>query len=277
MIKKLVFVLASLFLTISLNAQKKLETQIIIKTTLGDITIKLYNETPIHRDNFIKLVESNFYDSLLFHRVIKNFMVQAGDPKSKNAAAGQQLGSGGTDYTLPAEITPTLIHKKGALSAARLGDNMNPKKESSGCQFYIVQGTIVNEQQLTQMETNVSGTQKQQLFYEFIAKPENAAMRNKIDSLQKAKDQDGLTKISIELDKLMTAELAKKGGAFKYTPEQRLAYTTVGGTPHLDMNYTVFGEVVTGLDIVDKIAAVAVGQGDRPVTDVKIISMKIIK
>lgn len=187
-------------------------TKAKIETEYGTIIIKLYNETPQHRDNFIKLVKDGFYTDLLFHRVINNFMIQGGDPESKNAPAGKMLGSGGPGYTVPAEFDSSFIHKKGALSAARMGDQVNPTKASSGSQFYIVQGQKYDSAQLQMM-----------------------SMRT----------------------------------GMKYTPEQRELYATIGGTPHLDMNYTVFGEVVEGLEVIDKIAAVQVGMGDRPVKDVK--------
>lgn len=192
---------------------------VLIETDFGNITVRLYNETPRHRDNFLKLVNEGFYDGLLFHRVIKNFMIQGGDPKSKDAQPGQMLGDGGLPYTVPAEFVPTLFHKKGALAAARQGDNVNPNKESSSCQFYIVQGNVWNPNQLKMMEYQ----------------------------MQK-----------------------------HFSQAQIDAYTTVGGTPHLDGDYTVFGEVVEGLDVVDKIAAVQCGQFDRPLKDVK-MQMKVIQ
>ena len=187
------------------------ERTALISTQYGDIKVKLYNETPQHRDNFVKLVEQGFYDGTLFHRIIKEFMIQGGDPNSKNAQPGAMLGNGGPGYTIPAEILPGVIHKKGALSAARLGDQMNPKRESSGSQFYVVQGKKWTDDELNMF--------------------------------------------------------AQRG--LKLTPEQREIYKTIGGTPHLDGAYTVFGEVVEGLDVLDKIAASPTGQADRPVEDIK--------
>ncbi|MBK9255755.1 MAG: peptidylprolyl isomerase [Saprospiraceae bacterium] len=191
-----------------------------MQTSEGTMTIQLYDETPLHRDNFIKLVESGFYNDLLFHRVINGFMIQGGDPDSKNAPTGKRLGSGGPGYTVPAEFVDTLVHVKGALAAARTGDAMNPQKASSGSQFYIVHGKPVPVAQL-----------------------------------------DGL-------------ELQK---GIKYTPQAREIMTTQGGTPFLDKDYTVFGRVVKGLDIIDKIASTKTSPGDRPDNDVKIISIRIIK
>ena len=188
-----------------------------ITTDSGVIIVKLYDSTPLHRDNFVKLVKEGFYDSLLFHRVIQGFMIQGGDPNSKNAQPGQMLGNGGGDMArIPAEFRKSLIHKKGVLAAARDG---NPEKASSACQFYIVQGNIISDEQLNQFEMSIG---------------------------------------------------------MKYTPAQRLAYKTIGGTPMLDQNYTVFGEVISGLKVIDKIASVAKAPGDRPVGDVR-MKMEIIK
>jgi peptidylprolyl isomerase/peptidyl-prolyl cis-trans isomerase B (cyclophilin B) len=216
--KKLVLV--NLLAIIALTATYAQSTKVKIETTKGTITVMLYDETPVHRDNFVKLAESGFYQGLLFHRIISSFMIQGGDPESKDAPAEKMLGNGGPGYDLPAEIVPKYFHKKGALAAARTGDQTNPQRRSSGSQFYIVQGKTYTDMQLDGME--------KQLFT-------------------------------------------------KFTEEQRDAYATVGGVPHLDAQYTVFGEVVEGLDIVDKIAAVEKGANDRPVADVKIIKMTVIK
>jgi len=185
------------------------DTLIEISTDLGTMKLKLYKETPLHRANFIKLAGEGFYDSLLFHRVIKGFMIQGGDPQSKNAAPGQMLGSGDVGYKIPAELVDTLFHKKGVLAAAR--DN-NPQKASSGCQFYIVQGKVMNENEIAMAEQRMG---------------------------------------------------------FKMSEEQKKAYMTLGGSPWLDRNYTVFGEVIEGLDVIDKIAAVPTAPGDRPLQDVR--------
>ncbi len=211
-----------LFLGLGVTAQKKKKnkrTKILIETTLGDITVELYNETEYHKNNFIKLVKDKYYDGILFHRVIKDFMVQTGDPESKTANSEKTLGSGGPGYTLPAEIVPKYYHKKGALSAARTGDGGNPTRRSSGSQFYLVTG---------KKYTNV------------------------------------------ELDKL-EARLKTK-----ITKEQRKIYTSIGGTPFLDAQYTVFGEIIEGLDVIDKIQIVKTKKGDRPIKDVKIMKMKIL-
>lgn len=192
------------------NMQEK-KYYVLIETNMGNMTVELYNETPKHRDNFLKLVKEGFYDGLIFHRVINNFMIQGGDPNSKNAAPGTMLGNGTLGYTVPAEFVQGLIHKKGALAAARQGDQVNPTKASSSCQFYIVQGNVWKAEQLQMMAAQMGRTFDQQ-----------------------------------QID----------------------VYTTVGGTPHLDYDYTVFGQVIDGLDVIDKIAAVRCGRGDRPIEDV---------
>ena len=190
-----------------------------IETSYGDMVVKLYNETPLHRDNFLKLVKEGTYDDVLFHRVINQFMIQGGDPNSKNAKPGQMLGDGDLGYTLPAEFVPGLFHKKGALAAARQADQVNPQKRSSSCQFYIVQGTKWDAERLKMVEQRMGRS---------------------------------------------------------FSKEEADVYATLGGTPFLDGDYTVFGEVVEGLDVVDRIAAVQCGPMDRPVEDVK-MKMTIIE
>jgi cyclophilin family peptidyl-prolyl cis-trans isomerase len=222
--KRLVKLYFSLFITlfialifvnnISLNAQADDNTLVLLETTYGDIKIKLYDETPFHKENFLKLVSEKLYDDQIFHRVINNFMIQAGDPNSKNAKPGQPLGYGDLGYTIPAEFNKNLFHKKGALAAARQPDNVNPAKESSASQFYIVHGKVYTDKELDLME--------------------------------------------------------QRGVHIKFTEEQRKIYTSVGGTPHLDYSYTVFGEVIEGIDVVDKIASVKTDQRDRPLNDINI-------
>lgn len=237
-------------------------TKVKISTSLGDITVRLYDETPLHRDNFLKLANEGFYNGLLFHRVIKNFMVQGGDPNSKGAAPGVQLGTGGPDYTIPAEFNRALIHKKGALAAARQGDEVNPERRSSGSQFYIVTGEVYSAGKITQLEKQLQMQQLQGIFNDLVVKN-----RSKILELRKNRDNAGIMKLQEELEKEARTK-DKEMGAPKYTDEQREIYTTIGGTPFLDQNYTVFGEVIEGLDVVDKIQLVATLPGDRPKEDV---------
>ena len=234
-----------------------------ISTNLGDIVVRLYDETPEHRDNFLKLAREGYYDSTLFHRVIKDFMIQGGDPDSKGAPAGKRLGSGGPEYTLPAEfVYPQYYHKRGVLSAARQADQVNPERRSSGSQFYIVWGKTYSEKELTQLAAQLDGQRGQQIFNELASHH-----RDSIQAMYKAGDQKGLMalqqRLAAETDKLLKAT-----PGFAFTPEQVKDYTTIGGTPFLDNQYTVFGEVVECLDVVEKIQSVATGSADRPKEDV---------
>lgn len=245
--------------------------KVLIKTTLGDITVRLYDETPQHRDNFIKLASEGYYDGTLFHRVIKGFMIQGGDPDSKGAPAGKQLGTGGPNYTIPAEfVYPQYFHKKGALAAARQSDQVNPEKRSSGSQFYIVTGEVYSAGKLTQMERQLEQKQLQSIFDGLVV--EN---RDKILQLRRNRDQAGLMAIQEQLQKA-TMDKAKELGKPKFTDAQREAYTTVGGTPFLDNDYTVFGEVEDGLEVIDAIQNVATAPGDRPKEDVKMIEVTVL-
>ena len=241
----------------------KMATKVRIKTTEGDIVIRLYDETPKHRDNFLKLVKEGFFDGTLFHRVIKDFMIQGGDPDSKSAKPGQMLGEGGPGYDIDAEIVyPQHFHKRGALSAARLGDNVNPDRKSSGSQFYIVWGRTFNDGELKQMERQMVMMHEQAIF-------DSLSMQHRAEIMQLRRNRDhaGLQALQEQLVN-QTKELSKTSPAPAFTAEQRDAYTTVGGTPHLDNQYTVFGEVVEGLDVVERIQNTATDRSDRPTTDV---------
>jgi peptidyl-prolyl cis-trans isomerase B (cyclophilin B) len=212
--------LSFLFLTVSAPAQEKKTGQLIrIETSLGDMLVRLYDETPAHRDNMIKLINEGFYQDQLFHRVIKDFMIQGGDPHSTGAEKGQRLGTGGVGYTVPAEFHDNLIHKKGALAAARKGDSVNPEKASSGSQFYIVQGRVLRQEEI---------------------------------------------------------DILKQRGVASFTEESAEVYMTLGGTPHLDGSYTVFGEVIKGLEIIDSIASRPTDAYNRPLDDV-IYSISLIE
>ena len=230
-----------------------------IETTLGNITVRLYDETPIHRDNFVKLVKEGYYDGTLFHRVIKDFMIQGGDPDSKGAPAGKMLGVGGPDYTLEAEIKDNLYHKRGALAAARQGDEVNPERRSSGSQFYIVWGQVYKENQLNQLSKQIR-MQKVQDAFNDLAK----ARREEIMQMRRERNRAGLQ----ELQDQLIAEAENKVGKQGLTDQQMQLYSTVGGTPHLDGQYTVFGEVEEGLNVVEQIQNTATGRADRPTNDI---------
>lgn len=247
------------------------ETKLKIETSAGDIVVKLYNETPRHRDNFIKLAQDGTYEGTLFHRVIKDFMIQAGDPESKNAPKGKMLGAGDMGYTIPAEfVYPKYFHKKGALSAARQGDNVNPEKASSGCQFYIVTGKVYSDSTLLDMERQMNQLRLNNSFQALVQKNMKT-----IYKLRREGNQDGLLDLQDSLIAQAEAQVEKEE-PFRFTPEQVQAYTTVGGTPHLDGEYTVFGEVLEGMDVVDKIQRVKTDRNDRPEEDVVIEKVTVL-
>ena len=256
----------------STNTPAEPETEILFKTTMGDIRIKLYNETPEHRFNFVRLVSEGYYDSVLFHRVIRDFMIQSGDPDSKNAAKGEHLGTGGPGYTVPAEfVYPQRFHKRGALSAARQADQVNPDRRSSGSQFYIVTGKKYGEDELKGMEQQMRMQEKQSIFNKLCM--DN---RDLILKLQQDNDDEGLMDLQNKLVQQRDSIISKQG-KFKFTDEQIKAYKTDGGTPFLDNQYTVFGEVIQGMDVVDKIQRVRTDSNDRPLEDVMIISAEVVK
>lgn len=233
-----------------------------IQTTLGDIIVRLYDETPQHRDNFVKLAKEGYYDGTLFHRVIKDFMIQGGDPDSKGAPAGKMLGVGGPDYTIEAEIKSGLYHKRGALAAARQGDEVNPERRSSGSQFYIVWGQVYNEGQLRQFSKQMEMQQMQAVF-NALAKEHH----DEIMQMRRERNRAGLQELQDKLAAEAEAQVKAQGAGM--TDEQRAIYSTVGGTPHLDGQYTVFGEVEEGLDIVEMIQQTKTARGDRPVDDIE--------
>lgn len=240
-----------------------------IKTTAGDIKVKLYDDTPKHRDNFLKLVNEGYYNGVLFHRVIKDFMVQTGDPESVKADSTAMLGSGGPGYQIDAEIKyPAHYHKYGALAAARSGDNVNPERKSSGSQFYIVTGRKYTDAQLDNMvERNVG--ERRQAYFRNLCKEYDSQIR----SLMEAKNDTALEELRQELIKK-----TEEAVPVEPMPEQmREDYKNLGGTPHLDGTYTVFGEVLSGMDTVEKIQNAETGRADRPKEDIRILSMSIEK
>lgn len=241
---------------------------VLIETSEGPIKIMLYQETPQHRDNFIKLVNESYYDGTLFHRVINEFMIQGGDPDSRLAKPGEALGNGGPEYTIPTEFQSHLFHKKGALAAAREPDRVNPERQSSGSQFYLVQGKIFTDDELDQVELRINDMLKQVAFFRFIEQGKALAVGN-------GEDVD-MAKIQ-ETASLRAEEEFISMQAYKIPLEQREVYKTLGGAPHLDQNYTVFGEIVEGIYVLDKIAATETDQKNRPVKDIEIISIEILE
>jgi len=243
------------------------EPVVDIKTTMGDIKVKLYDDTPAHRDNFLKLVREGFYDGVLFHRVIKDFMIQTGDPNSKTADSTTMLGDGDPDYTIEAEIIyPKHFHKYGALAAARTGDQVNPERRSSGSQFYIVTGEKQNARMLERMEQRANNERRQNYFNGLVKEH-----MEELKALRAARDRAGM-------DTLRNKLIEQTEAAVKDEPlpeELKKAYIELGGTPHLDGAYTVFGEVIEGMDVVEKIQNVETGVADRPKEDVRVISMKV--
>ena len=274
-----VFIFALLFVSscMILKKHKEVDSNIILlSTNYGDIKLKLYDETPLHRDNFKKLVKEEYYDSLLFHRIIPKFMIQGGDPDSKNAKKEQILGNGGPGYTIPAELNTKFIHKKGALAAARKGDRENPKKKSSGSQFYIVEGKTWSDKDLDQFEDRITMTNMNEKIREYLNKPENKELKDNLTMLQRKRDMTKLESISKEIENIIMSE-NKDSISYKFTEEQREAYKTIGGTPHLDGAYTVFGEVIEGLSILDSLSNVKTDKNNRPLEDIRIIKMKMVK
>jgi peptidyl-prolyl cis-trans isomerase B (cyclophilin B) len=264
-----------------LEKESENATNVRIKTSHGDVVIALYNETPKHKENFIKLVNERFYNNTLFHRVIKDFMIQGGDPNSKGAAAGVALGEGGPGYTIEAEIQNNLYHKNGALCAARQGDNVNPEKRSSGSQFYVVTGKVFQKTELKQMEVQQNRQKENGLMQAFIKAPENAAYMARLKEAQAmgkdaAKRAEAESAIAVLTEEIKPLAL-KSFVPFKFTEEQLEDYTTNGGTPFLDNAYTVFGEVIKGMDVINKIGTTNTAPGDRPLEDVVVLSMEIIK
>jgi len=238
---------------------------VTIKTDMGDMVAILYDETPKHKENFIKLAEDHFYDSLIFHRVIDGFMIQGGDPDSKKSQPGQRLGNGGPGYTVEAEFNPKLFHEKGALSAARLGDQMNPTKASSGSQFYIVQGTVIPMDAIDQITVDQIKLNKG--LQQCLQREENKALYDSLTALYYAGDMQAYQQKLFSLIPKIERETGIK--VRKEIPQERIdAYTTVGGAPHLDDEYTVFGKVIKGLDVIDKIAKVERDGADRPIKNV---------
>ncbi|MDR1756694.1 MAG: peptidylprolyl isomerase [Culturomica sp.] len=264
-VKKWVIIL-SVLLGITGCKEKDSDT-FTLETNYGNITIHLYKETPIHRENFIRLAREGYYDGLLFHRVIKDFVIQTGDPASRNAVPGMALGAGGAEHQLEAEILPGFFHRKGVLAMAREGDNVNPERRSSGSHFYIVVGQVFTPEELEQATESINQRRHRALFEQLLQ-----SKQAEIKQLEAAEDFEALTRINQRLSEEVRALFPRE--ELVLTEAQKKAYTTVGGIPHLDGAYTVFGEVTGGMDVVEKIAAQKTDFHNRPSQDVRIIKIQ---
>jgi cyclophilin family peptidyl-prolyl cis-trans isomerase len=253
---------------------KELKEYVVISTKFGNMIFTLYDETPLHRDNFKKLIKSKYYDGLLFHRIIRDFMIQGGDPNSRNADSNTVLGNGGPAYTIPAEINPNIVHVKGALAAARTGDDINPNKESSGSQFFIVQGKKVDKKELEEIMNAKNYQRKQEVFNNIVSK--DTAIANRLNLISQTKGKEAVQAyVMNQLGPMIDEKYKKK--EFIYNGTQIDAYKTYGGTPFLDMDYTVFGQMIVGFEVLDKIAILYNNpQTNRPLEDVR-MRVSIIK
>lgn len=271
-LKYLTVILLSFSLMSATGMRKRKPTLVLIETQFGNMKVMLYNETPLHKENFVNLVKSHFYDSLLFHRVIEDFMIQGGDPESKGAPAGKMLGSGEHGEMIPAEFLPDKYHKHGALAAAR---NNNPEKKSSGCQFYIVQGKVLSNKDLDHIEEQHNFSAKQKLLIDYLKTDASKTDQQALDKLQQQRNFAAFNHYCDSIvDHLIAINPEVK--LFKFSQQQRADYTNIGGAPHLDGEYTVFGEVIDGFNIIDSIAAVETDRNDRPINDI-IMKMRIVK
>lgn len=242
---------------------------VIITTDFGDMYVVLYDETPLHKANFLKLAKEGFYDSTTFHRVMKDFMIQGGDPNSKDEIPFND-GQGGPGYTVDAEFNSKYVHKKGALAAARKPDQQNPERKSSGSQFYIVHGVSVDNSMLDQIIENTNSNNRQFAIRDYIQSPENVNLLQTLQEYQTSGNVDSLEAIIERIEPIATEGLIPRS----YSVEQRSIYTSIGGYPYLDDNYTIFGEVIRGIDVIDSIAVQQTGAADRPDNDI-IMKVKV--
>ncbi|HSH52299.1 MAG TPA: peptidylprolyl isomerase, partial [Bacteroidales bacterium] len=237
-----------------------------IETEYGDMIFKLYNQTPLHKKNFKKLIDQDYFNGLLFHRVINGFMIQGGDPDSRNSESGRLLGSGGPGYTIPAEFVDTIFHKKGVIAAAREGDDVNPEMRSAGSQFYIIQGKIFSDEDIKKVENRINASRLNKMVTQYIKEAEEKAYKTggTIDY-----------QVIVRQAREKAKKKFKKEGMYRIPDYKRKVYQTIGGTPHLDGAYTIFGEVVEGIDVIDKIAAVETDDNDRPIKNIRMTIKKL--
>lgn len=267
--KVLVFSVLMLFFRVFGLSQTHSKETILISTSYGNIKIKLFEETPLHKKNFLKLVKQGVYDSLLFHRVINSFMIQGGDPDSKRANDTILLGNGDVGYWVPAEFNTKIYHKKGVIAAAREGDDVNPKKESSGCQFYIVMGKKYDSLALQKAEIRVNREVITKINYLVGFGGKSAKLKAYYNRLYTQGKDDSLKIVVKQLTDDVSKDEYAKTKHYTWNAEQRKTYATLGGTPHLDNNYTIFGEVIEGLEVIDKIAGVKTDKNDRPKENIR--------
>ncbi len=253
----------------NLIAQTYGKETILISTPYGNMKLKLFNETPLHSNNFLKLVKQGFYDSLLFHRVINNFMIQGGDPDSKRCNDTAVLGNGDVGYWIPAEFNPKIYHKKGMLAAAREGDDVNPAKESSGSQFYIVMGKTYDSIALKKAEIRVNKAVVNKINYNVGFGGKSPELKKYYMRLYSQGKNDSINYLVRQLTDPISIAEYNKTPHYTYSPEQKKTYATLGGTPHLDNNYTIFGEIIEGLEVIDKIAAAKTDKNDRPKENIR--------
>lgn len=262
--KKLFLILLTVLTVVSCGKKEQETEQIaIISTPYGEISLILYDDTPLHKENFLKLASEGFYDSTTFHRVIPGFMIQGGDPNSLDDDPMND-GQGGPGYTVDAEIMDTYMHKKGALAAARLSDRQNPERKSSGSQFYIVHGREVQDAELEQVMFRVNNDRRKDLIGKYLADEQHAEIRERLQYYNQRQITDSLRALLLEVEASALAGFEE----WEYTPEQRSAYQSIGGYPALDLNYTIFGEVLSGLNVVDSIAVQDRNPANRPHTDI---------
>ena len=267
--KNLIYACVLVTLTFTgIRGQTHSKETVIIETTFGTIRLKLFEETPLHKVNFLKLAGQHYFDSLLFHRVIYEFMIQGGDPLSRNAKPGDSLGHGDAGYLVPAEFNPAIIHRKGRLAAARDNDDVNPDQASSASQFYIVMGKVRTVEELKKTEEKINKRRYNALWAKFRTTPEGKSLESRYKTMVQQNRSDSAAVVKAEMDRVID-EAYKNKPTFKFNDESVKVYTTVGGTPHLDGSYSVFGEVIEGQEIVDRIAAVKKDARDRPIEDIR--------